>query len=398
MRYTWAEVDLEAIAANLRALGERARSGSPGRPGGPQLMAVVKADAYGHGALEVARAALAAGASWLAVAIVEEGVALRQAGFEAPILVLGFVPPEQAGLVVEHGLRTALYQADLAAALSREAVRRGKPARVHVKVDTGMGRLGLAPSEVIRFIRVARSLPGLEVEGLFTHFATADSPDKSYAREQASRLGEIVSELNARGMRPLLVHAANSAAAIDLPEYAFDLVRLGIAMYGLNPAGVPVPSPGGFTLHPALNWKARFSHVKVLPPGSCVSYGCTYRTSRTTPIGTLPVGYADGFSRRWSNRGEVLVRGARVPVVGRVCMDPFMVDLSPVWREGDPVRVGEEAVLLGNQGAETISAEAWGEALDTINYEVVCLISARVPRVYRRGGEVLEVDAGGGRG
>ncbi|MCG2768626.1 MAG: alanine racemase, partial [Anaerolineae bacterium] len=366
-RPTWVEIDLEAIAQNVRRIVEIV---------GPQIkvMAVLKADAYGHGAVKTARTALNNGAFALGVACLGEAVTLRQTGITAPILNLGYTPAWQARGTVIHGVRATLFSIDVAQALSRAAVDLNAEARVHVKVDTGMGRLGLLPLDVVTFMQEIIDLPGLNVEGIFTHFAIADSEDKSYTLGQLSRFKDVLASLRMAGIEVPIVHAANSAAILELPESHFDMVRLGIAMYGLNPS-TQVKCPSGF--RSALIFKTQIAQVKDLPVGSYISYGCTYCTSRPSRIAVIPVGYADGFRRAPSDWGDVLVRGQRAPIVGRVCMDQTMIDVTDV----PGVRQGDDVVLIGRQGRDVITVEEVAERLGTINYEVVSEILARVPRV-----------------
>ena len=373
MRPTWVEVDLDAIAHNVETLQ---RLAAPA-----QLMAVVKADGYGHGAVMVARTALAHGARRLAVAVVEEGVHLRQSAIACPILVMGWTPPWQYGLALRYDLELTVSSEEEARALAEAARREGRRVRVHLKVDTGMGRLGLRwdhPRLAEVAARIA-GLGGLELVGVFTHLATADDPDASLTEEQLARFGRIVATLDERGLRPLLRHAANSAALLRLPGARYDLVRPGIALYGLEPFRGAVAA---FDLRPALAWKTRVALVKEVPAGTPISYGATFVTRRPSRIAVLPVGYADGLRRALSNRGQVLVGGRRVPIVGRVCMDQVMVDVT----DAGPVAVGDEAVLIGRQGDEAITADEMAGWMDTIGYEVVTGIGRRVPRIYLRGG------------
>ncbi len=365
-RPTWVEVDLEAIAHNVRRVVEMV---------GPQVavLAVLKADGYGHGAVRVARTALNNGARYLGVASINEGAALRQAGIPAPILVLGFTPAWQARELVLNDLSATVFNLDVARALSRAARELDRRVRVHVKVDTGMGRLGLLPDDVVPFVLDLAALPGLELEGIFTHFSVADS-NSEYTRWQLERFRQVLAALANAGIEFPLVHAANSAAILTLPESYFSMVRLGIAMYGLHPSP-QVPCPPDFC--PALTFKTQVAQVKTLPPGSFVSYGNTYRTEGWQRIAVLPVGYADGFRRAPRHWGEVLVRGRRAPIIGRVCMDQTMIDVTAI----PDVRQGDEVVLIGQQGSERITAEEVAERLGTINYEVVSEILARVPRV-----------------
>jgi alanine racemase len=369
-RPTWLEVDLEAIGRNTRLIKDLV---------GPEVavLASLKADAYGHGALGVARTVLRNGATWLGVATDSEARPLREAGITAPILVFGFIPAWQAREAVQLDLRATVYTLDSARALSRAAQDLGRDVRVHVKVDTGMGRLGLradALDAIIGYLDELRALPGLVVEGIYTHFATADSADPSYTRRQLDRFERVLAALTARDLRPALVHAANSAATLALPTARYDLVRPGIALYGLSPSE-DVRLPEGFT--PALSFKTQVALVKEVPAGEGISYGATYITSKPTLVATLPVGYADGFRRGPSNWGEVLVHGQRAPLLGRVCMDQCMIDVTHI----PGVRIGDEVVLIGRQRDAELTAEEVAIRLGTIHYEVVAELLARVPRV-----------------
>ena len=365
-RPTWLEVDLEAIAHNVRRVVEIV---------GPavKVLAVLKADGYGHGAVRVARTALNNGAYCLGVASINEGLALRQAGISAPILVLGFTPAWQARELVLNGLTATVFDLDVARALSRVAGQLDNQVKVHIKVDTGMGRLGLLPDDVLPFALALRSLSHLVLEGIFTHFSVADV-DPDYTRWQVGRFRRILDALAREGIDLPLIHAANSAAVLSLPESHFGMVRLGIAMYGLDPSP-QLRCPPDF--RPALSFKTEVAQVKTLAPGSYVSYGNTYQTADRQRIAVIPVGYADGFRRAPRHWGEVLVRGRRAPIVGRVCMDQTMIDVTDIA----DVRQGDEVVLIGEQGGESITAEEVAERLGTINYEVVSEILARVPRV-----------------
>ena len=367
-RPVWAEVNLDHVAHNVRWLARRARPAA--------LMAVVKADGYGHGAVPVARVALANGATWLGVATPEEGIALRRAGIEADVLVLGAFLPGQEEAYLDAGLQATLCHWPGAEALGRAGVARGRRVPVHVKVDTGMGRLGVLPAEAPDFIARVASHPGLELVGVYTHLATADEPDQTYALAQLKAFREVLAQCAARGVHVPLAHAANSAALLVLDGASFGLVRAGIAVYGLQPSR-HVALTAKAPLRPALSLKARLASVKRLPAGHGVSYGCTYVTETDTNVGVVPLGYADGYSRRLSGRAQVLVRGRRCPVIGRICMDQCMVDLGDL-----EVQAGEEVVLIGRQGQEEITADEVAEWMDTISYEVVCHIGPRVPRVY----------------
>ena len=369
-RPTWLEIDLGAIGSNARVVADLV---------GPttQVMATLKADAYGHGALKVARTVLRNGATWLGVATVSEAVPLRAAGISAPILVYGYVPPWQARDVVGNDLRATVYASETAQALSRTASALGKTVRVHVKIDSGMGRLGLRTedmTEIVAFMHALHALPSIEVEGIYTHFAAADEADLGHARLQLQRFQAVLAALDAAGLRPPLVHAANSAATLALPEARFDLVRPGIILYGLAPSDeVPLPA----VMRPALTFKTQIAQVKVIPAGESISYGRTYTTTEPERVAVLPVGYADGFRRGPANWGEVLIHGKRAPIRGRVCMDQTIVSVQHI----PFVRAGDEVVLIGAQGDARITAEDVAARLGTSNYEVVSALLARVPRM-----------------
>lgn len=367
-RPTWVEVDLGAIRANAAAVKGLL-------PDQTRLMAVVKANAYGHGAVPVARAALEAGAEWLGVATPAEGWELREAGIDAPILVLGAAWPFEAELYLRGDLRATITSFDEAAALSSLAAQQGGVLRVHLKVDTGMGRLGVHYREAGRFAAEVARLPHLEIEGVFSHFATADEPDLAFARRQLDRFQQALFDIERAGVAARFRHIANSGAIFALlPEAAFDLVRLGISLYGYYPSPA-VPHP--IVLHPALRWFARAVFVKRVEAGTPISYGATYAPRRPSTIVTLPVGYADGLRRELSNKGQVLLHGQRVPIAGRVCMDQVMVDAGDL-----AVTVGERALIIGKQNGAAITADDLARWLGTISYEVLTGISPRVPRVY----------------
>lgn len=335
------------------------------------VMAVVKANAYGHGAVEVARAATEAGAEWLGVAIPSEGLELRRAGSKANVLVLGYTPPHLASEAIENDLSLTVYDLDVAKAYAESAKTLNKRVRVHIKIDTGMSRLGVMWSEAAGLVKEVEYIDGLQVEGLFTHFSSADDADQTFTRDQLNRFNQAIESV--RGSK--IIHAANSPAALTLPEARFDLVRMGIALYGLSPS-TDVPVPADFI--PALEWKSTVSQVKALPPGTPVSYGGEYVTKTTETIAVIPVGYGDGFRRYPKNVAHVLIGDRRVPVVGRVCMDQIMVNVS----ECCGTKIGDEVVLIGNQGDSQITADEAAAWWGTINYDVVTGIMARVPRVY----------------
>ncbi len=374
-RPTWLEIDLDSIVHNIQQfqqlLGPRA-----------EIAAVVKADGYGHGAVEVSRAVVAAGVSYLAVAFLEEGAELRQAGITAPILLLGYTDPAQVPALCRYRLIPSIFDLEVARRMSGELVKRDQELPVHVKVDTGMGRLGVRPREAVGFIAGVSRLPGLKLEGVYTHLAAADEENPEFTENQLQRFSRVIESCRSRGINPLLCHAANSAAASAYPESRFNLVRLGISLYGYYPSTV-LRVKNFISLRPALSFKSRVVYLKEVPPETAISYGCTYKTVSRSLIATVPVGYGDGYRWNLSNRAWMLIRGQRVPVVGRVCMDHLMLDVTRV--EG--AKVGDEVVLYGRQGPEEITVEEVAGCLGTINYELLCAISRRVPRLYLRRGE-----------
>jgi len=370
-RPVWAEVDLDAVRANVRTLADLAAPAA--------LMAVVKADGYGHGAVPVARAALDAGASWLGVALVEEGAELRAAGIDAPILVLSEPPPAAAPAVVGLGLTPVAYTPVGIEALAKAVARAGTADAlpVHLKVDTGMHRVGCMADDALALAESVAARDELRLEGVLTHLAVADEPDNPYTSQQLDRFDRVLADLRDAGVAFDLVHAANSAGLLAFGDRArFDLVRSGIAVYGVPPApALASRAP----LRPAMALKARVSHVKTLAEGDRLSYGLRYAMPRAGSVATVPVGYADGVPRALSaTGGEVVVRGRRHPIAGTVTMDQFMVDVGDA-----PVQVGDEVTLLGRDGDAEVTADEWADRLGTINYEIVCGIGRRVPRTYR---------------
>lgn len=367
MSCAWAEVDLHAVGSNVRAMLEVSDPA--------ELCAVVKADGYGHGAAPVARAALGAGATWLAVAQVDEALVLREAGIDEPILLLSSPPVDELPAAVSADLRFTVYRRELVRALA-EAATPLQPVRVHVKVDTGMHRVGASPEELVALARAVVAEPNLELEAVWTHCAVADDPGDPFTREQLRRYERCLEALDQAGVDVPIRHAANSAAAITEPAARYDLVRSGIALYGLP------PSPqldGVVALQPVLRLATQVSHVQRVRAGEGISYGLRYRPERDTVVATLPLGYADGVRRDLPTRGqEVLLGGKRLPMAGVVTMDQLMVDCGP----DAEVAVGDEAVLIGEQGSEQITAQEWAQRLGTIGYEVVCGLGPRVERRY----------------
>lgn len=368
-RYAWIDIDTEAIAHNVAAI--RARI-----PERTLLMAVVKADGYGHGAIETARAALSAGADRFGVATVEEALELRDAGFTQPVQLLSEPPIDAVDLLVERDIIPALTTREFAQALSRAAVAAGGTARFHLKIDSGMGRIGVRAAEAPAFATWLKELPALDMEGAFTHFATADAPGDPGFDLQLERFSAAIAELRTEGLRPRIVHAANSAATLLHSETHFDMVRPGIVIYGLHPSDATY---GAIDLVSAMSIKARVSYVKTIPAGEGVSYGLTWHSSATTTIATVPLGYADGVHRTLSNKMQVLLGGRRCRQIGRVCMDQLMVEVPG----GMHVSTGDEVVLVGSQGGESISMDELAERAGTINYELACGFSRRLTRYYR---------------
>lgn len=367
-----AEVNLDAIKHNY----EQIRSKVPHEV---EIMAIVKADAYGHGAVEVAKLLQEQGVNRFAVAIAKEGEELRANGITSPILVLGYTPRADIGALIENNLTQTVFSYDMAKTLSDEAGRLGKTVNIHIKVDTGMGRIGfLSSPQSIEEVKMIASLPHLNMEGLFTHFSTADEEDREYTYKQWHIFEGFLNELREVGIELPIIHAANSAAIMCHSYADLNVVRPGIILYGYYPSNYLQGKV--LDLVPAMTLKTQIVHVKELPEGHYVGYGRTHQTQKKTKVATIPVGYADGYSRRLGNKGRVLIRGQFAPIIGNICMDQFMVDVSNI--EG--VSVEDEVVLFGKQGNNEIPVEEIANILDTINYEIICMIGKRVPRVYVR--------------
>ncbi len=384
-RPTRAEISLDALEYNIAAIRQTLA---------PQckLLAAVKANAYGHGSVEIAKHLERIKVDYIGVAFLDEAIQLRNAGITTPILVLGYVPAEALALAREHQITISMFREDIrraAASLPEDA--NGLKLKVHVKADTGMGRLGLIGIEqTLAFVEACLNTPQLDTEGLFTHYANADAEDKSYTRQQFERFNEIATAIKERGWHLRYVHAANSAAGMETPEFAGNMVRFGIGMYGLYPS-IEV-NRNQIKLEPVLSLKSEVSFMKKTPVKWGISYGTKYITAGEESIGTVPIGYADGFSRMLTGKAFAIVRGVKVPVRGTICMDQCMIALDDVIGQGDRSDLaGEEVVLIGKQGTEQISADEIADQLGTINYEVVCMITARVPRVYYYQGKIISV-------
>ncbi len=364
---TSASVDLTALAQNVahvRRLASRA-----------EVLAIVKANAYGHGAIEITRALQQLTVHRFGVATVDEGIALRQAGIHDAIVVMGATIPSQFRDLVAHRLTPVLYRADLLTAFAAQVPLGATPYPVHIKIETGMGRLGVPPHEFLELISRAEVRTILHLEGIMTHLADADNQDAGHTEEQLARFQQTLDSLRERGLTVPLVHAANSAAIIKFPASLHSLVRPGIMLYGYHTLSNRTTAP---ELQPILTWKTTVAHLHRIQPGDSVSYNRAFIASRQSLIAVLPVGYADGYNRLLSNRGKVLIGGRRVPVVGRVCMDMTMIDVTDV----PGVEIGQEAILIGQQGAERITATDLADWQQTIPYEILCAIGSRVPRSY----------------
>lgn len=373
-RDTWVEVNLDAIPANMGAFQRRL-------PKQTKLMAVVKADGYGHGAIPIAREALAAGAAYLGVATLDEALELRNAGIDAPILVMGYTAPLFLEAAVLRQITLTVFDLEVVSALDQLTRRHRIAAKIHLKVDTGMGRIGVrTKEEFLSLVSAVNQCPWIEIEGAYTHFSRADEEDPSYSEKQHHTFMRVIEDTK-RSIP--IVHCCNSAAGILFPQWSYNMVRLGISLYGQYPS--PFLKDKGIELTSAFALKSRISYVKDVSKGTSISYGAAYMTERNSKIASIPIGYADGFARSLSNRGIALVRGQRVPIVGRICMDQCMLDVSDV----DACSVGDEVVLIGRQGNSVITVDDVADLLQTINYEVTCMISKRVPRLYKKNGKEI---------
>jgi alanine racemase len=376
----WAEIDLDAIAHNVREI--KKLTGKK-----VEMMGVVKADAYGHGVREVVRTLLDNGVTQLAVSMLDEAIQIRNMGIDVPILILGYTDPVRAEELVLNDVTQTVFSLDLAQALSSAAVRLGKKVKVHVKVDTGMTRIGFMPGrEAVNYITEINGLPGLVLEGMFTHFASADEHERDYTQMQYDRFLGLCTELSKEGIEIPVKHVCNSAGTMQYPEMHLDMVRPGVILYGLYPS--KDVDREKIRLKPAMTLKANVIMVKDVEPDTCVSYGRIFRTSRKSKIATIPIGYADGYTRLLSNKGRMLVNGEFAPVVGRICMDQCMIDVTELKKD---VYVGDEVVVFGSQNGSSISVDEIAADIGTINYELVCIIGKRIPRVYLKEGKICSI-------
>lgn len=375
----YARIDLDAIASNVEHMKQNLNPNT-------KIMVVIKADGYGHGAIQIAQMLKNTDYIWgFAVATLDEAIVLRTEGIEKPILVLGCVFPDQYMEMLKHDIRMNVYTEEMAEAISQMATREGMTAYMHIKLDTGMTRLGFDISkEAVSAISRIAGLPNVCMEGIFTHFAKADEADKLFTHKQIKDFLWMIDRLKENNVRFQYEHCANSAAIIDVPEADFDLVRAGISTYGLYPS--EEVQKKNVELKPALALKSHVAFVKEIPAGTGISYGSTYVSERDMIIATIPVGYADGYPRNLSNIGYVLIRGKKAPIVGRVCMDQFMVDVTDI----DGVSFGDKVTLIGNDGNETITVEDLSELSGRFNYEFICDLGKRIPRVFVKNGNVAE--------
>ena len=378
MRPVWAEIDLDKAAYNMKNIKKIV--------GDKEVIAVVKADCYGHGADDLAPVFLENGASRLAVAILTEGIELRKKNITAPIMILGFTPLELSEELINNDIEQTVYDLEYAKKLSSLAEKFGKKAKIHIALDTGMGRIGFIPNEKsIEDVVEIASLKGIEIIGIFTHFSTADEYDKTYTNEQFKKIKDFIAELEKRNINIPLKHVSNSGAIMDMPETYLDAVRAGIILYGYYPSNEV--NKEKLDIKPILTLKTTISHVKEVEEGTSISYGRTFITKKKSKIATIPIGYADGYSRLLSGKAKVIINGKFAPVVGRICMDQCMIDVTDIGE----VKVGDEVILLGEEGNLKFNADDFAEIMGTINYEITCMLKQRIPRVYIKEGKVVSV-------
>lgn len=378
-RPVWAEINLDNLAHNIREVRKNTNSHS-------LVTAVVKANGYGHGSVGIANTLLDNGADRLAVAILTEAIELRQAGIKAVLMVLGYTPSSQFDKLLEYDLIQTVYNSQDAKILSDLAVEMGKKAIIHIKLDTGMSRIGFLPTpEAVDEILAISKLPNIYIEGIYTHFAKADERDKIHVRGQFQKFADMLALLEEKGLNIEIKHVSNSAAIIDLPEYNLDMVRAGIMIYGLYPS--EQVDREKIKLKPVMSLKARIAHLKTVEKDTGISYGQIFKTKKRSKIATLPLGYADGFTRLLTEKAQVYLSGKRVDVVGKICMDQCMIDVS----ELEDVKLGDEVIIFGYGQEGYPHADELAEKIGTINYEIVCMVSRRIPRVYLSKGKIIGV-------
>ncbi|WP_302623733.1 alanine racemase [uncultured Clostridium sp.] len=378
LRPAWAEIDLDAIAYNTRNIKKLI--------GDKDLIAVVKASCYGHGVIDIIPTLLENGVSRFAVAMISEALEIRDNKITAPVMILGFTPLYLGEELINNNIEQTVYDLDYAKELSKIALTLNKKAKIHIAIDTGMGRIGFLPNEKsIDNITEICSLEGIEVIGIFTHFSTSDEKDKEYSHEQFTKMLSVMDTLKKRGIDIPLKHVANSGAIIDLPDTYLDAVRAGIILYGYYPSDEI--DKNNLALKPALTLKATITNVKTLEKDMYVSYGRTFKTSNETIVATIPVGYADGYLRKLAENGKVIIKGEFAPIIGRICMDQFMIDVTNI----PDVKIGDEVILLGEKNGLKYNADDMAKKLDTINYEVTCMLKSRLPRVYIKDTHIINV-------
>ena len=378
LRPAWAEIDLDAIAYNTRNIKQLI--------GHKDLIAVVKANCYGHGVIDIIPTLLENGASRLAVAMISEALEIRENNITAPVMILGFTPLYLGEELINNDIEQTVYDLDYARELSKIALSLNKKAKIHIAMDTGMGRIGFLPNEKsIDDITEIYSLEGIDVVGIFTHFSTSDEKDKEYSHQQFTKMMSVIDELEKRGIDIPLKHVANSGAIIDLPNTYLDAVRAGIILYGYYPSDEVNKS--NLALKPALTLKATITNVKTLEKDMYISYGRTFKTSDKTVVATIPVGYADGYIRKLGENGKVIIKDQFAPIIGRICMDQFMIDVTNI----PDVKIGDEVILLGEKNNLKYNADDIAEKLGTINYEVTCMLKSRLPRVYIKNKHIINV-------
>lgn len=374
---TWAEINIDALISNYREIRKLTNKNA-------KILATVKADAYGHGFLEVARTLAGEGADAFAVALIEEGMQLRNSGFTQPILVLGSIPEEKYIDAIENDISLTVFSNETARNLSKAAAESGKKAKIHIKLDTGMSRLGFVVDDnidtVIDEIMEISDMPGIEIEGIFSHFSTSDEENSEYTLLQFDRFMNVCDKLKQKGLTNIIRHIANSAAIIMYPQTHLDMVRPGIILYGLYPSDSVDKSR--LSLTPVMSVKTKITHIKTLDQGRGISYGKEYITDGPTIVATVPIGYADGYVRAIAKEGLMLVGGQKVRILGRICMDQCMIDVSNV----NNISIGDEVTIFSHEGILADDVARWA---DTINYEVICLVSKRIPRLYIKDGEAV---------
>lgn len=380
VRPVWVEINLDNLAHNMKEVKKNIKEGV-------LITAVVKANAYGHGSVKSAETFLNNGADRLAVSTLSEAIELRKANIDVPILILGYTPKGQYPLVVEFNIIQTIYDYESAKVLSEAAVKLDKAGIIHLKVDSGMGRLGYLPKdEAIDEIIKISNLPNIKIEGIYTHFATADEEDKTYTRLQYDRFSKFTEKLEKRGLSIPIKHVSNSAAIMDFPEYNLNMVRAGIMIYGLYPSNEV--NKERVNLKPAMTLKSKISYIKNVPKGTGISYGQIFVTEMESKIATIPIGYADGFTRLLTSKAEAYLKGKRVPVVGKICMDQCMLDITDL----EDVSIGDEVVLFGYGEEGYPHVDEVADKLKTINYEIICMVGRRVPRVYIKDGKIIDVE------